>query len=64
MGSNKLACAVIRSAGINNQVMVPQPSRTLDLERKEELIIQKQIRQATARMSSKQNLPTLIGKFK
>jgi len=40
--------------------MVPQPSRTLDLERKEELIIQKQIRQATARMSSKQNLPTLI----
>jgi len=39
--------------------MVPQPSRTLDLERKEELIIQKQIRQSTTRML-KQNLPTLI----
>jgi len=39
--------------------MVPQPTRTLDLERKEELIIQKQIRQSTTRMM-KQNLPTLI----
>ena len=39
--------------------MVPQPSRTLDLQRKEELILQKQIRQSTAKI--KQNLPTLIG---
>jgi len=39
--------------------MVPQPVRTLDLDRKEELIIQKQIRQSTSRMM-KQNLPTLI----
>ena len=39
--------------------MVPQPGRTLDLQRKEELILQKQIRQSTAKI--KQNLPTLIG---
>ena len=40
--------------------MVPQPSRTLDLQRKEELILQKQIRQSTAKI--KNNLPTLIGR--
>ena len=40
--------------------MVPQPSRTLDLQRKEELIIQKQIRQSTCKVN-KSNLPTLIG---
>ena len=40
--------------------MVPQPSRTLDLPRKEELILQKQIRQSTAKI--KKNLPTLIGR--
>ena len=39
--------------------MVPQPSRTLDHQRKEELILQKQIRQSTAKI--KKNLPTLIG---
>jgi len=39
-------------------MMVPQPSRTLDLQRKEELILQKQIRQSTAKI--KNNLPTLI----
>ena len=41
-------------------MMVPQPSRTLDLQRKEELILQKQIRQSTAKI--KKNLPTLIGR--
>ena len=41
-------------------MMVPQPSRTLDLQRKEELILQKQIRQSTAKI--KNNLPTLIGR--
>ena len=40
-------------------MMVPQPSRTLDLQRKEELILQKQIRQSTCKV--KNNLPTLIG---
>ena len=40
--------------------MVPQPSRTLDHQRKEELILQKQIRQSTAKI--KKNLPTLIGR--
>ena len=40
-------------------MMVPQPSRTLDHQRKEELILQKQIRQSTAKI--KKNLPTLIG---
>jgi len=39
-------------------MMVPQPSRTLDLQRKEELMIQKQIRQSTCKV--KNNLPTLI----
>ena len=42
-------------------MMVPQPSRTLDLQRKEDLILQKQIRQTTAKI--KKNLPTLIGEF-
>ena len=40
-------------------MMVPQPSRTLDLQRKEELLLQKQIRQSTCKV--KNNLPTLIG---
>lgn len=39
-------------------MMVPQPSRTLDLQRKEELLLQKQIRQSTCKV--KNNLPTLI----
>ena len=40
-------------------MMVPQPSRTIDLQRKEELLLQKQIRQSTCKV--KNNLPTLIG---
>ena len=43
-------------------MMVPQPSRTLDHQRKEELILQKQIRQSTAKI--KKNLPTLIGRHR